>query len=79
MSWNYRVTRRTVQDEVAYEIREVYYSVDGKIKMWSTHAMAPFGETKDELKQNLEQMMSCLTEPVLDLDTDEWISEEEHS
>ena len=68
MSWNYRVTRHAVKDEVAYEIREVYYDDDGRIKLWSTDAMAPFGETKQGLLDNLQQMALAVLRPVLDLD-----------
>jgi hypothetical protein len=54
MSWNYRVVKS-----------EVYYE-DGKVDGWTEDAIAPGGETVDELREELQRMISCLDKPVLD-------------
>ena len=73
MSWNYRMTRRTVGNDQFYEVREIYYDRAGNPTSWTVDAMSPFGETKKELVLSLLSMARCLTHPVLDLDTREWL------
>ena len=64
--WNYRVIRCTSQDAVVYEIREVYYD-DNRVTGWTMVASEPFGETLEELRDDLRAMTRCLGEGILDL------------
>ena len=68
--WNHRVTKATIDGETVYEIREVYYDLpttsDGI--GWTQDASAPYGETLDELRQDLERMLAALDKPVIDID-----------
>lgn len=70
MSWNFRVLRRTVGHEVIYGIHEVYYDDAGTPRSCSSDAIEPYGDTVDDLRQELQHMVAALDEPVLDYDTD---------
>ena len=66
MSWNYRVVSYTdVEGETHLGIHEVYYDKDGRPSMYTESAMAPYGETLEELTKDLEHMRVALTKPVL--------------
>lgn len=64
MSWNYRICK---DKDGNHQIHEVYYDDDGTINLWTLNAIAPTGETKDELLENLVQMMVASGQPVVDL------------
>lgn len=70
MTWNHRVMRRTNEHgETWYDIHEVYYETDpcGVEKLsWTEDAIAPMGETVDELREELERMLRALDKPVLE-------------
>ena len=73
VSWNYRVTKQTVDlgdlgSEEEYAIREVYYDESGEIKGWTQDAMAPMAESMEELIEVLRLMVDAYASPVLDLD-----------
>lgn len=74
MSWNYCVTKQTHTfadgyKETTYVIREAYYNSDGSIWAVTQKATWALGETLDELRDDLEHMLSALEKPVLDYDT----------
>jgi len=69
MTWNYRVVKRTVGEATGYGIHEVYYSDDGSPEMCSEHPSLPYGETPDELAQDLLHFAQALEKPVLDYDS----------
>jgi hypothetical protein len=49
-----------------YQIHEVYYDDDGKMKGMTENAIAPFGETATELQKDLNWMLEAMAKPVLD-------------
>lgn len=63
MSWNYRVI---LNEHGEHEIHEVYYTEDGEIDMMTEKAIAPYGETKLDLKWCLEAMLRACDEPVIE-------------
>lgn len=73
MSWNHRVMRRTHSfksdgkeySEDCYEIHEVYYDDNDNIEGFTEDAIAPCGETIEELREELQRMLDCLDEPLL--------------
>lgn len=68
MTWNYRMTKRMEYDVEVYEIREVYYDDEGGVRGWTEEAMAPYGETPEELFETLNKMLQAASmRPVLDL------------
>lgn len=64
MSWNYRVVEVKPKH---FELREVYYADDGETYGWTKEAAVPFGESLEELTEDLRYMMLALTQPVLAL------------
>ena len=66
MSWNHRVVKFTDADGVThFGVHEVYYDESGRPKMYAESAMAPYGETLEELAQDLKRMQRALDKPVL--------------
>ena len=70
MSWNHRVVRRTVNykniEHVYYSIHEVYYDPDGSIYGWVAEPAQPYGETLEELEDDLKLIQSAVNLPVID-------------
>lgn len=66
MKWNHRVIKHVNKIETYYQIHEVYYDDDGKVTAMTENAVAPFGETTDELEWELNRMLDALKKPVLD-------------
>lgn len=64
MSWNYRVVKRTDNGLDSYCIHEAYYD-DGVPTSISHHHVAPYGETQQELVNDITNFMSALKKPVL--------------
>ena len=64
MTWNYRVVRRIVGGEVTFGIHEVYYDGD-RPKTTTECPIDPYGETLEELKDDLDRMREALDKPVL--------------
>jgi hypothetical protein len=74
MTWNYRVVKHTDSEGIThFGIHEVYYDKDGRPSMYTESAMAPYGETLEELAEDLERMREALIKPVL---TDEDFTKE---
>ena len=65
--WNYRVVRTEEEQYDSYQLYEVYYDDDGKIEGMTENAMEPYGESVEELQNDLEYMMEALKQPVLDM------------
>jgi hypothetical protein len=69
--WNHRVVESHYNGEPWFTIHEVHYD-NGKPIARTENAIAPAGETIEDLKWELEQMLACLDKPIL---TDEEIEE----
>jgi hypothetical protein len=73
MTWNHRVikyeTRNLFGDpDVGYAIHEVFYNNDGEIRGMTSDAVKPWGDTKEELREELLRMLAALDKPDIDLD-----------
>lgn len=72
MTWNYRVVRRACQTqrgpEYYYGIHSVYYTklVPTSVTM---EPSVPYGDTLEELREELEKMQKAFAKPVIDYDT----------
>lgn len=64
MSWNYRIVTR--DGGASYGIHEVYYHLDGTIRVWTEEPNAPFGEDPRELREELEMMLRATERPYLE-------------
>ncbi|MDD3897282.1 MAG: hypothetical protein PHU04_05620 [Candidatus Peribacteraceae bacterium] len=70
MTWHYQATHRVVDGHDVYEVREVYVGIEGDDDVsWTMDAIAPFGNTKEELIECLELMLADVKKyPVLEVD-----------
>lgn len=64
MSWNYRIIKRTYEDDDYYELHEVYYEEGNKFS-WTVDAICPYGETVEELRSNIDMMLVAFSKPVM--------------
>ena len=67
MTWNYRVIKHTTDDVIYYGIHEVYYDDKQEPSSYSEDSIAPYGQTLEEIKSDLEKMVTALSKPVLDV------------
>ena len=72
-SWNHRVIKRRLRRAKgstetidSFGIHEVYFEDDGVIWGWTKRPMAPYGETLEELENDVKWFVNALKEPVLD-------------
>jgi hypothetical protein len=66
-TWNHRAfLHRHPEWGDWYTIREAYYDKEGNVDGWTVEAIAPGGETIEELRTELQRMLKCLDQPVLD-------------
>lgn len=74
MSWSYRVVKT---EDHQYGIREIYWKDSAKkipakeltychVCYWSAHAMYPYGETLEELIEDMEMIHNAINLPVLE-------------
>ena len=64
--WDYRVIRKTTEDGDEWlSIQEIYYG-DDKKSVAQTIDLQIEGDTITEMRTQLERMINCLEEPVLD-------------
>src|SRR5688500_14874340 len=73
-TWNYRVCH--VRFERAhgfssyFDIREVHYNREGDPCAASAESQAPFGDTLDELKDDLKWMLEAFEKPTIHIEED---------
>ena len=65
MYWNHRMVNLTEDGESWIEICEVFYDDDHTPLLFTEKGVSVAGENKEELKTQLEQMLSCLNKPVM--------------
>lgn len=63
MSWNYRIV--TLDNGVTFGIHEVFYNFDGSIRMWTETSVKPFGDTPEDLREEVKYMMQAFDKPAL--------------
>ena len=69
MSWNHRVllTKADYIGEFWYSIHEVHYNEDGSVARYGINPAVPYGETLEELAEDIERFKKALEKPVLEL------------
>lgn len=66
MSWNYRVIRHIdAEGNESYMVHEVYYTPEGRPQMYTVNGVAPYGESLDELRKDVERFAAAVEKPVL--------------
>jgi len=73
VTWNYRVIRKVTRvdgrDEFQYGIHEVYYDDDHIPTSCTVDPVTPYGESEEELAQDMRYFAAALEKPVLDYDS----------
>ena len=65
-TWNHRVVRAQYATEVWYGIHEAYYDDNGKVISWTMRPVEIAGNSIQDLRKTLEQMLECLDKEVID-------------
>ena len=65
MSWNRRVLAHETNDEVYFQIHEVYYDKDGNPDGYAVDGTTVGGESLESISWVLEEMTKCLNKPIL--------------
>lgn len=66
--WNYRLMKHKHpkhSDEDWIAVHEVYYDKEGKITHYSIEPIWAYGESEEEIRNDLEHMITALSKPVL--------------
>ena len=65
--WNYRIIKKEFpkHDENEYQIHEVHYDDNGKVKGWAKNPVSPFGSTLNELREDIRYQLNAFRKPVL--------------
>lgn len=63
--WNYRVLKHTHLNNEWVGIHEVYYDDNGEPNACSTDPTSPYGETEQELQNDLDLMKKAFEKPVM--------------
>jgi len=66
--WNYRVIKRKHEESktVSYQIHEVYYKKNGKIKGWTKNPVSVHGEDINELFGDFSNYKKAIFQPTLE-------------
>ena len=65
-TWSYRIMRHAEPNgDVWYGMHEVYDMGDGE-QLWTDDPVRPFGETVDELREDMELMLRDMKRPIMD-------------
>lgn len=65
MTWNHRVIKKG-KDYEYLAIHEVHYRDDGTISGYTERSIPVLGESVEELRTVLEQMLKALDKPIID-------------
>jgi hypothetical protein len=66
MSWDHRVIRKADEEGISYQVYEVYYDKNGDYEYWTKEAMRPFGETLEELRDDIRSFFHASKMPILE-------------
>lgn len=66
--WNHRVIRKRYPDSdtISYQVHEVYYADNGSIEQWTEDPVQPFGETAEELREEIRFFLQAFRRPILE-------------
>ena len=65
-TWNHRVVKTQYNAEVCYGIHEAYYDDNGEVVTWTVRPVPVAGNSIQDLRKTLEQMLECLNKEVID-------------
>ncbi|NKE72887.1 hypothetical protein [Candidatus Manganitrophus noduliformans] len=66
--WDSRVIRKRHSDSngATYQIHEVYYADNGSVEHWTEDSVQPFGETAEELREEIRLFLRVFRRPILE-------------
>jgi hypothetical protein len=66
--WNHRVIRTYFPEfeEYGYQVHEVYYGVNGTITGYTEQPVTGYGETLEELRDDLTHQLAATQLPILE-------------
>ena len=67
MTWGYRIVKQLHPTET-YQAYEIHYDENDNIQYISAKPSGPYGETLEEITNDLEHMRQALSLPILDMD-----------
>jgi hypothetical protein len=75
MHWNYRVVRKSYntndgETHQMFGIHEVYYDDFGEVKYITTKPLDAYGDTPEELQEDLKEMLKAFDKPILEFNKD---------
>ena len=65
MSWNHRVLAHKYEEEIYFEIHEVYYDKNGIPNGYKEKPVTIGGENIKGMRWSLNKMKECLKKPIL--------------
>lgn len=70
MSFNYRMIRHVDGEDYVFNIHEVYYDKDGKVKSWSENPIHAQGDTPIDCLEDLCLMQQAFHEPIMEINSE---------
>lgn len=65
MGWNYRILASEHNDEIYFQVHEVYYDAKDMPDGYTKNAISVGGEDLDSIKSTLQKMEEALLKPIL--------------
>jgi len=67
-TWNYRVIKKSspLDQEVTYQIHEIYYREDGSVDCWNDTPVEPLGITESGLRNDIQSFLGAFRQPILE-------------
>lgn len=65
--WNHRIIRFPLGKGYGFAVHEVFYNTDGTIDAWTEDAVSAYGETPEELEEDLARMKEALSLPFFEI------------
>jgi len=65
MSWNHRILAHKDEEEMYFQIHEVYYDENGTANRYTKNGVSVGAESLEALNWVLEKMKECAKKPIL--------------
>lgn len=66
--WNYRVIKRQFEDdEVSFDVCEVYYNAEGKPTSWISDKNVLSQDSMEDLQETMKRVEEAMRKPILEM------------
>lgn len=65
MGWNHRILAHKYDDEILFQIHEVYYDDEGKPRGYTENGIPVMSESIKGITWTLNKMLACRKKPIL--------------